>query len=911
MTPEGQVDARRVRLPEFIAGDPIRGIGVLAVIAYHVASASLLWAGVAEQQVRRAGLPAEFDALGATIGPLIETGGYALGLFFALSGYLISRPFIFAFVRQEPLPRLSSFARNRVLRIVPAFWAVFTVLLIIYGTNGASLGEIASVYGFVEAPNRTSFALIFGQAWSLRAEIVFYVLVPISAWLLLRAAKRLRGGRGLRAGVVIGVALAVAAIVVWVNSWVLTGSGDPTFGFHDPNVALVQVWYHVPAIALYQFMPGVIFAALETFLPTRARRFGDRHPGAGWVLPTAVALIGFWLLFSVQRFDPSSVPFESAMIFFGLAGVFGGPLLLQWARGGCWRLLDNRPLRLLGQRSYSIYLVHLAIVVELAPRLERAFDNNYKQTFVALLAASVVASVLIGEVVFRAVEAPFMNLKASGWRSPERMALWRRAALWIPSRVVANGPAAASAAPAMPGSAHSATRTPAGGQTAARRPRLAEFLAGDPIRGVGVLAVITYHVAFYALFVAGALERNQGRAAFTPLGKAVGTFVETGGYSLALFFALSGYLIARPFVFAVVRAEPLPRIWSYARNRLLRIVPAFWFVFTAILLIYGTKGATTGQIVSVYGFTEGWTDNPLARVIGQAWSLRAEAFFYILVPIAAGLLVWITSRLRLSLRLRTAIAVAVPLAVAVGVIYFIVHAATRFGATWVTERTSPILVFYIFMPGVALAALETFLPSHVERFGRRHVRLAWAVPTVVVIAAFATLYCNQWYDPRTPEVSASLIFVGVAGLLAGCLLLQWGTGGCWRLLDNRVFRWIGQRSYSIYLVHLAIVVELAPRVDRAFGGNYRQAFLALNVASIVASIGLGYVVFRLVEAPFMNLKRGSWRSSQRTALFRRAAWWLPSRAIEWTGGKRAVPATEPNPESAAESSVTPVAPSGS
>ena len=113
----------------------------------------------------------------------------------------------------------------------------------------------------------------------------------------------------------------------------------------------------------------------------------------------------------------------------------------------------------------------------------------------------------------------------------------------------------------------------------------------------------------------------------------------------------------------------------------------------------------------------------------------------------------------------------------------------------------------------------------------------------------------------------------------GALLLQWGTGGCWRLLDNRPLRWLGQRSYSIYLVHLVIVVELAPRFLRALDDNYKEAFLAVFAVSMVASVALGEILFRLVEAPFMNLKRGGWRSSERAAVFRRAAWWLPSRVL--------------------------------
>ena len=442
-----------------------------------------------------------------------------------------------------------------------------------------------------------------------------------------------------------------------------------------------------------------------------------------------------------------------------------------------------------------------------------------------------------------------------------------------------------------------------GAPRVALRPRLPEFLAGDPLRGVGVVAIITFHVAFYSLFWTDdpLLQwHNSGagaRTSYDPLGgRVIGTLIETCGYALPLFFAFSGYLISRPFVFAVVRGETLPRISSFARNRVLRIVPAFWAVFTLLLVIYGTRGASAGQILSAYTFVEGWTDNPLALVIGQAWGLRAEALFYVLVPITAWLLFRAMMRVGSDVRLRTSIAVALPLAVA--------GAGIWVNSSWDTERTNPFTVLYMFMAGVSLAALETFLPAHVERFGQRHRGAAWAVPTLVAIGGFLMFYSVQYFDPQSVALGGVMIFFGLAGVFGGALLLQWGTGRCWRLLDNRPLRWLGTRSYSIYLVHLVIVVELSPPFLRAFDDNYKQTFVALWVASLASSVLLGEILFRAVEAPFMNLKTSGWRSSERTALFRRAAWWLPSKALGRLSATAHVAVPAPAKETRAE---TPVA----
>ena len=166
-----------------------------------------------------------------------------------------------------------------------------------------------------------------------------------------------------------------------------------------------------------------------------------------------------------------------------------------------------------------------------------------------------------------------MNLKRFTWRPPARSEVWRRAALWIPrwgARRNLSAPERVSSASTIATSAVA----PRG------CPRLPEFLAGDPILGIGVLAVIAYHAAFHALYWSDALELP---GSFVPLGSFIGPLIETGGFSLALFFALSGYLIGRPFVFALIHGEPLPRLSTYERTRILRIVPVLWAVFTCTL----------------------------------------------------------------------------------------------------------------------------------------------------------------------------------------------------------------------------------------------------------------------------------------------------------------------------------------
>src|SRR2546423_1616625 len=100
----------RAAQDRLIAGDPPRGLAAVSVVLYHA------WLG--SVYAKPFGAPADISGLGDRV--LIN---FSLGLyiFFVLSGYLIARPFVRAFVASESMPDVGRYLRNRALRVVPAF----------------------------------------------------------------------------------------------------------------------------------------------------------------------------------------------------------------------------------------------------------------------------------------------------------------------------------------------------------------------------------------------------------------------------------------------------------------------------------------------------------------------------------------------------------------------------------------------------------------------------------------------------------------------------------------------------------------------------------------------------------------------------------------------------------------------
>ena len=111
-------------------------------------------------------------------------------LFFVLSGYLITKPFVRNLVAGKPLPAVGPYALRRTARIYPLFWVALTVTFLIVGPPGRDWHALVH-YGLLHnlIPGQQTAGL--DVAWTLTLEVLFYITVPLAAFLV-----RFPGGGG-------------------------------------------------------------------------------------------------------------------------------------------------------------------------------------------------------------------------------------------------------------------------------------------------------------------------------------------------------------------------------------------------------------------------------------------------------------------------------------------------------------------------------------------------------------------------------------------------------------------------------------------------------------------------------------------------------------------------------------------
>jgi peptidoglycan/LPS O-acetylase OafA/YrhL len=361
---------------------------MVCIIMAHLAGGALNVSG---------GLPLFDEGFRGAYGtvPGIIASGLQLGLpmFFVLSGYLISRPWIRAYVLDRPTPSLRRYVRLRALRIVPVFWLIGALMFIQYGTHG-SLLDLTAIFGFAQIYHASNASLFIGQAWTIDVEVAFYAIIPVSAWLITLATKRAAS----HAGLVLAQRQRVALVVVLL-------AAATAVSVYIRGTTVGTLWNESLPGTFYYFAPGVALAALELELSGPLARARLRRLAPLFGLSAAAIAAGLCV---AEAYDSGAlIRARGAFAVAAGSGLALGALLArQLGRGDSPRWLDNRVTRWLGVRSYPCYILQSATIssaVLIVGRVGGAWTQ-----LLAMTAFVLPATIIAGSIVHVTIERPLL-----------------------------------------------------------------------------------------------------------------------------------------------------------------------------------------------------------------------------------------------------------------------------------------------------------------------------------------------------------------------------------------------------------------------------------------------------------------------------------------------------------------------
>jgi peptidoglycan/LPS O-acetylase OafA/YrhL len=323
----------------------------------------------------------------------IVGGNSGVTLFFVLSGFLLSLPWLNYFLGKKPVaPSISYFYKSRALRILPLYYStiVFSVLVsqnIVSGLKAASFFYV----GFDIFP----FSVVW---WTLSTEIQFYLLLPVCFW----AWHHARYTR----------ALLLFSLLLWLGAYLTLVifkcfPGDFSSVFYTKSL-----FGRLPA-----FLVGILSALIYTRYASTLKSLSNR--GVMTYISTAAFIVIFYLLGLViqasinmgdgeaegswhVRHTYEAILWSAAMLVL----VLGRPIGRQ--------LLVNKVMALCGKLSYSLYLLHVPVLFYIIYPIKKSMNSDVYLNSLYLYivpALGLLLCFILAMFSYKFIELPFLNLK--------------------------------------------------------------------------------------------------------------------------------------------------------------------------------------------------------------------------------------------------------------------------------------------------------------------------------------------------------------------------------------------------------------------------------------------------------------------------------------------------------------------
>lgn len=327
-----------------------RGIAAMLVVLFHASNHLKLDVGY---------LP---------MGGIFHFGRSGVDFFFVLSGFIIFH------VHAKDIGhthRLRNYLSKRLTRIYPIYWIIMLILL---GISFATHKPIPMSSFFADASLLPMADLkTLGVAWTLRYEMFFYAIFALA---------------------IISRPLGAVIFSVW-----LTGISLNVLGLLPP---LSSDWmYTMVSMWNVEFMLGILGAFYLS-------RFRIMWPKTLF----SFSILGFITLGILENINLLDGRMDIARLPYGIMSMLILIALVEWERLG--KLRTPSILVLIGEASYSIYLIHLLMISLFYKAL--SYTGLIQVLHVDVIFVFLFIGALAGGIaVSRTLEMPAISLTRSMW----------------------------------------------------------------------------------------------------------------------------------------------------------------------------------------------------------------------------------------------------------------------------------------------------------------------------------------------------------------------------------------------------------------------------------------------------------------------------------------------------------------
>ena len=365
----------------------------------------------------------------------------------------------------------------------------------------------------------------------------------------------------------------------------------------------------------------------------------------------------------------------------------------------------------------------------------------------------------------------------------------------------------------------------------------------DGVRALATLLIVVFHIFGQS----GQIKNNQN---------GLGEFSGRLDVAVSIFFVLSGYLLFKPYVQAILQDTPFPKMGSFYLKRFVRIMPAYLCALILLSKINSIERPPFSELIRNVLLLPPLGNQELFPIIGPTWTLSIELFFYLSLP-------WIALLMRFFTKNKKPKVVVCNILVCIFVLYVSAFA------------------FRIFLHQVPIGFLtynSMWLPAHFDTFAlgmcaatftvavqvfphltNLHSSLVRISPVFFLASGAAWFWSTQigWsVSFKSSHLSVILFGLFLYGITAICFVLPFcldsGTSRMTKIFSSRLFVWVGTISYGIYLWHFFLFL------DGRFANTYLpykiydMAIAPRFLITIPGTIAIASVSYYLIERPCLR-----------------------------------------------------------
>ncbi len=342
--------------------DGLRSIAIIAVLISHFSMQMCKINGLNDDFIYTQPIPT-----------FLELCGYGVNIFFFISAFILSIPFINYHLYGGEKVELKNYYLRRIKRLELPYILVLIVLLLFRILFQQQYWKDEMPHFFSSL--FYSHNIIYGRrstinpvAWTLEIEIQFYLLLP----LLLKVLKITNTTKRRL--------FLTATILIWNFLY------KYNFQFFEQHHLRFSVIAYMPV-----FLTGILLA---DFYAASTKKYGKKF------LFDVASLLGFYLiLYQSEEF----VWYKQWLEFVGYIllciGMFKG-IITNY-------IFTHKAIMALGIMCYSIYLLHYSIIVFLAEKLTKPFwQNNYYEDFALQFFFIIPSVIIICSMFYLLIEKP-------------------------------------------------------------------------------------------------------------------------------------------------------------------------------------------------------------------------------------------------------------------------------------------------------------------------------------------------------------------------------------------------------------------------------------------------------------------------------------------------------------------------